>query len=189
MIKKKNICLLLIMSLMLSVCGCSDTTQEVTGETVELIEPMNAVANTEIAAFRNLYDTTIYSAIVYPQVVEYAFTKDAQVDGYAAFLGEHVNVGDALVYADTKALEEKIEKQEEYLADMQEQMEESRADLAENLAEPREDVKRMAGILENLENQEPPKQILSESVSGSDAGMMIDNPAYATWQKDYNDWE
>lgn len=189
MIKKKNICLLLIMSLMLSVCGCSDTTQEVTGETVELIEPMNAVANTEIAACRNLYDTTIYSAIVYPQVVEYAFTKDAQVDGYAAFLGEHVNVGDALVYADTKALEEKIEKQEEYLADMQEQMEEYRADLAENLADPREDVKRMAGILENLENQEPPKQILSERVSGSDAGMMIDNPAYATWQKDYNYWE
>lgn len=189
MIKRKGICLLLIMSLLLSMAGCKAEPVEVIGETIELVEPVNAAASTEVVAYRNLYDTTIYSATVYPQVTEYAFGKDVQVAGYAAFLGEQVKEGDALVYADTDALEEQIEKKEESLADMKKEMEEYRAELAEALAEPKEDVKRMAGILENLKAQEPPMQIASESVSGSDAGTMVENPAYAAWQKDYTYWE
>lgn len=189
MIKKNRICLILIMSLVLSFCGCQAEIVEVAGENIALVEPVNAAASTEVAAYRNLYDTTIYSAYVYPEVTEYAFGKDVQVEKYAAFLGEIIEEGEALVHADTDALEDQIEKKEESLADMKEQMEEYRADVAENLKEPKEEVKRMAEILENLKKQEPPKQITSESVSGADAGTMVDNPAYATWQKDYTYWE
>ncbi len=189
MIKRKGICLLLIASMVLSFSGCGTEAVTTTGETIELIEPVNAAASTEAAAYRNLYDTTIYSAIVYPEVTEYSFGKDVQVAGYAAFLGEEVEKGDALVYADTDKLEEQIEQKEESLADMKDEFEEYKAELAENLAEPKEDVKRMEDILENLKSQEPPKQILSGSVSGGDAGTMVDNPAYATWQQEYNYWE
>ncbi len=189
MIKRKSVCMFLIVSMLLSFTGCSETAVVTTTEPIELIEPVNAVANTEMVATRNLYDKTIYSAIVYPQVTEYSFGKDAQVAGYAAFLGEEVSAGEALVHADTKALKEQIEAKEESLADMEEAMAEYRADMSENLAEPKEEVKQMAEILENLENQEPEQMIPSASVSGSDAVVMVENPEYAKWQKEYRTWE
>ncbi len=189
MIKRRSICMFMIVSMLLSFAGCGKAAVMTTTDSIELLEPVNAVASTEIAMSRNLYDTTIYSAIVYPQVTEYSFSKDVQVAGYAAFLGEEVSEGEALIHADTKALEEQIEAKEESLTAMEEDMAEYRADLAEGLAEPKEQVKQMADILENLEKQKPEQMIPSSSVSAGDSGEMVENPEYAKWQKEYQSWE
>lgn len=189
MIKRKSICMFLIVSMLLSFSGCgAEVTETVTGETIELVEPVNVAASTELVAYRNLYDTAVYSAIVYPEITEYSFDKGVNVAGYASFLGEKVDAGDALVYADTKSLEEQIEAKEESLEAMKEDMEEYRADLAENLAEPKEEVKRLEQILNNLEKQKPAQTIV-ESVSDGNSEEIVENPEYAKWQKEYHSWE
>lgn len=190
MIKRKRISMFLIVSMLLSFSGCgTETVEPVAGESIELIEPVNVAASTEIVAYRNLYDTAVYSAAVYPEVTEYSFSKGVQVAGYEAFLGEEVNAGDALVYANTKSLEEQIEAKEEGLETMEEDMAEYKANLEENLAEPREEVKRLEQILHNLEKQKPAQMIEMESVSGGDSDGMIENPEYVKWQKEYHSWE
>lgn len=182
--KSKKLSILLIMSMVLSLCGCASQSQEVSSTTIELVEPVNAPASIERAAYRNLYDTEVYAATVYPQVAEYAFSKDVQVEEYAAYLGEKVKKGDALVYADVESLEKQIEEKEESLAEMQESFNEYKTELLESLAEPKAEVDWLEGIVENLKKQEPSKTIASEDGSGE-----VENPEYAKWEAEYHTWE
>lgn len=188
--KQKILSLFLTMIITLSFCGCGAEVKEVSGATIELIEPVNATANTENVAYRTLYDTTIYSATVYPVVEEYAFSKDVSVEGYAAYLGEEVSKGGTLVYANTDSLEKQIETMEESIASMEEDFEEYKADLLEGLLEPKEELKRIENVIQNFKNSEPEKMIPDTSVSAGDAGeSMVENPEYIQWEKDTYAWE
>lgn len=189
--------MLLSMMLLLPLCGCSQQVQETTGKTIELIEPVNVSSNTEEATFRTIYSYKVYSATVYPTIKEYSFEEATEVQGKGAFWGEEVKKGAALIYGNEKKIDEEIENKEKEIADKATAMQEAEAEYKENMAEKWEKEKWLAGVADAYEKIEPPKQVkaseLQGTVSDGDANAaeedkMVDNPAYANWEKEANPW-
>lgn len=162
--RKQGLSLLLAAALLFSLCGCNGTVEEAGGKEVELIEPVNAVSDTEAAAYRNLYDVTVYSATVYPVVREYSFAGETQIEGFGAFLGEKVLKGQALVYGSTETIDGQIEAMEERIAAMEEEIARAEETLQENLAEPKEKVKWLAGVVEAYEKVKPAEKVYASTL-------------------------
>ncbi|MBQ7933398.1 MAG: hypothetical protein IJ327_01230 [Lachnospiraceae bacterium] len=129
---KKLISILLSLGLVASLAGCSNAEVVVdTPDAVTLVEPVNAAVSSEVAAHRNLYSNTVYSAYILPYVVEYSFDENVTFDSYGAFPGEKVKKGDVLIYSDSEKIEDQIEKMEEKIK----AQEESHAEYLEDTAE------------------------------------------------------
>ena len=80
MIKKRSVkSIALLLGLMMALTGCGNQADEVYEENIELLEPVNTVSNVEIASKRDLYQTTILSAAVFPTTTEYSFTVGTNV--------------------------------------------------------------------------------------------------------------
>ncbi len=175
--RKQGLSLLLAAALIFSLCGCNATVEEASGKEIELIEPVNAVSNTEAAAYRNLYDVTVYSATVYPVVREYSFAGETQIEGFGAFLGEKVLKGEALAYGSTETIDGQIEAMEERIAAMEEEIARAEETLQENLAEPKEKVKWLAGVVEAYEKVRPEEKVYESTLEESEdeAGDQGDN--------------
>ncbi|MBR4083850.1 MAG: hypothetical protein IKK33_06155 [Lachnospiraceae bacterium] len=192
MMRKKGISLLLSVIMCISLTACSAETVETTGSSkIELIEPVNMVANVEKAMYRNLYNCEVYSAMVYPTVTEYSFAKNAVIDGTGAFWGDEVKKGDVLVYGNTEELDKKIEELEEQIENKAESMQETLENLNESLEKPREEEKWLKGVVEAYEKVKPEEKIPACDVSGSDAAgsdVLVDNPAYTTWYAEAVGW-
>lgn len=189
MMRKQGISLLLSVIMCISLTACSAEKVETTGSSkIELIEPVNMVANVEKAECRNLYNCEVYSAMVYPTVTEYSFAKNAVIDGTGAFWGDEVKKGDVLVYGNTEELDEKIEALEEQIEKKAEGMQETLENLNESLEKPREEEKWLKGVVEAYEKVKPEEKIAASDVSGGDATGLVDNPAYEKWYAEAAGW-
>lgn len=157
--KNKIISILLGVSLVLSLTGCGNTAGTVVDskDAVELLEPVNAAANTEVAAGRNLYSNVVYSSYVLPYVVEYSFDENATFDSYGALPGEKVKKGDVLIYSDSAKIEEQIEKMEESLAAQEEAHIEYLTDTDEQLLEMYKEVHNLQNIVDGCLGNEDMK--------------------------------
>lgn len=197
MMRKRGISLLLSVMLCISLTACgNETTETVNNNKIELIEPVNMVANVEKAACRNLYNCEVYPASVYPTVTEYSFAKDMVIDGTGAFWGDEVKKGDVLVYGNTEKLDEQIEALEEQIAKKDESMQEALENLNESLKKPREEENSLKGTVEAYEKIKPEEKIPASQLNGTtvtpgdsvSADTLVDNPAYAAWKKEADVW-
>lgn len=134
--KKKLIQLLVLCSLIGSIAGCGSTpVQDVSGSgQIVLLDPVNAASTTEAAAYRNLYDATIYSAYVIPYTEEYSFDKDISFEKYGAFPGETVSTGQSLLYSNTESVDAQIESLTERLSSMKESLDAYELETREQVA-------------------------------------------------------
>jgi len=181
-----------IISLSLVLCigaavltGCGEHPAE-PEDVIELHEPKagdEVAVNTEPAAYRNLYNAEIYDATVYPYVEEYCYESGQKFGSYGALVGDTVEKGDPLVYADNEAVSRRIEAMEEKLRTMTEDYEEYRAESEEFIAQREGELEDLQEILENMEESEP-----AENVVGSD-GQSAENPEHTAWWKEYRKWE
>lgn len=162
--RKTGVSLLLTAALVLSLCGCGSTAVETSKTEIELIEPVNAASNTEAAAYRNLYDATVYSAFVYPTVGEYSFAQDTEIESFGAFLGEEVSKGQVLIYGSTESLDNQIESMEERITNMEEEIAEAEKTLSENLAEPKEKLKWLKDCVDAYEKVKPAEQVYASTL-------------------------
>lgn len=129
---KRIISILLSLGLAASLAGCGNAEAVMdSSDAVTLLEPVNAAVSSEVAAGRNMYSNTTYSAYILPHVVEYSFDEKVTFDSYGAFPGEAVKKGDVLIYADSDKIEEQIEKMEETI----DKQEENHAEYLENAEE------------------------------------------------------
>lgn len=108
---KKQLSLFLLATLCISTiaCGKQSPLPASNEEEIELLEPVNAAVSTEAAAYRNLYDATIYSSYVVPYTEEYSFAKDTKFDHFGAYPGQNVSKGSALIYSNTDDIDKQLE--------------------------------------------------------------------------------
>lgn len=216
MMKKGNKAKYAIVSVSLCVAmlfgGCgAGTGEEVLSDNIELIEPVGSVAEYEEALYRNLYDVTVYSATVFPYVVEYGFSSDQKFNGYGALPGEKVKKNEILVYSDSESIDKQIEAMEEKIENMVEEYETYKNDLIEEWYETKHTLSYYGTIVDNCINLEPDPYEPPADVSGGDAGtgttqdgeQGTDDTAfdgsttetedetltYEAWLKAYEEWE
>ena len=173
----KKVCLIAL-GLSLTLTGCGKE-QPVDSAGVELLEPVGTAGNYEAAARRTIYSVEVHDAIVYPYVEEYAFSEGVVFKGYAAYPGEEVSAGGALIYTDSETVDKQVKEMEEKIQTMQEEHEEYRKETLEALDEPSDEAERLQDILNNLKAEEP------QTVSGSDASV----EAYNNWLEQYTHFE
>lgn len=198
MMRKRGISLFLSFMLCISLTACGNEVTETTSSNkIELLEPVNMVANVEKTEYRNLYNYEVYPAMVYPTVTEYSFSKNMVVDGTGAFWGDEVKKGDVLIYGNTEDLDERIEALEEQIANRDESMKEALVNLNENLEKPREEEKWLKGVVEAYEKVKPAEKIPASQLEGAtnvtggdsvDPNTLVNNPAYATWEAEAKGW-
>jgi len=167
-----SICLMLSL-LAVSGCGSAETDAE---ETVVLKDPIEGEVGwlTETVVRRNMYGATIYSATIYPEIVEYAYEKGQSSVTYAAMLGDKVESGDVLLMGETESIDKRIESMEERLALLKEQYEEFQTEILEEIAGKEWYLEYYEQIMENMAEQEPERS---------------DKAAYAKWEKENHKWE
>lgn len=111
--KRKTIvsCLLSFACLTSLLFGCGETETAGNPKDVTLVEPVGVAANYEVAVKRNLYSHKVYAGYLCPTVKEYSFdTEEYEMfSEYAAYPGEKVSEGEALVYGDTQSMDDQIE--------------------------------------------------------------------------------
>lgn len=126
---KKNIIQNLILiamvtSLLLCACGDKASLSEVEnvsseGEEIELLEPVGASLSYDVAAYRNLYDSTVFSSTVVPKISEFSTTKSQVFDRFAVSCGDVVNKQDKLVYFKTQGVDKSIRLLQEEIDDFE----------------------------------------------------------------------
>lgn len=113
---RKILAFILSAVMVLSLSGCMNQTNVgPTTEPIELIDPVDAAASSERAAYRNIYDYTVTSGFVYPYIEEYAFEIDTVLKEYMVVPGETVKRGDVLIKADEGTLSNQIENMEDQI--------------------------------------------------------------------------
>lgn len=183
--KQMGIGITILISMALFLSGCEGRVTETVGsEDIVLLEPVAVGSNTQPAAYRNLYNAKIYSASVYPDIREYAYEESRQFVAYGAYPGQYVEKGAALIYTETKTIDEQIKAMEEKLTSMQQEYDEYKSELLEELMETRGEEKNLADIVKNLKQEAPEQSGASGTVSGADVG----NPEYIKWQEEYHSY-
>lgn len=163
----------------LTGCGNADRTGR--NMEIELINPVGAAESSVTAAYRSIYNSTSYSALVLPRVVEYAYDSSVAFYKYGNMPGEAVESGDSLILGDTTKLDEQIKKLRESISDMEENYNEKIADLTQALAEAKADMDYKEDIVNNLKNNKP-----------TNDGSKTDdeyNAELNKWQKDCTTWD
>lgn len=184
--RKTNISLLLCLSMILSLAGCADTKTEQSVTTdITLIEPVNAAANYEEPAYRNLYDAKIYAATIVPYVEEYSSEDGMQFDHYGAYPGEVVEKGRALIHSDQTAIDKQIEDMETLIENTDEAYEEYKADIAESIKSSDTTYGNLKYCVEAYEKVRPEEYVDASTVTSGDSGQ-VKNPEYISWEIEYN---
>ena len=88
--------------------GCGSRQQVEASDSIELLEPVSAAANTEAAAYRNIYEYKVLAGTVYPYIREYSFTQDVVLTKYEKAPGDRISKGDLLISADISSIEQQI---------------------------------------------------------------------------------
>lgn len=111
--KNRRIAIAVILSILVQAAGCGSAPVMQDTQEIELLEPVATLANTERAAYRNLYNYKVLSGFVYPAVTEYALPVSAALDECLVAPGEEVESGTLLLRADDSQLADSIERLEE----------------------------------------------------------------------------
>ena len=177
---KKIISVVLSLGLALSFSGCGQGAQAVSGEIPELLEPVGVAQNYEEAAVRTLYDATVYSAMVCPEVKEYEAERSMSFEEYDAFPGETVKKGQRLLHGNTEAIDKSIENMEKKIADMEESYQEFLTEKNKELSEARGSKTENGRTVESLEESKPEQYRINE-----ETGKQEETEAYQQWQGQY----
>lgn len=177
---KKIISVVLSLGLALSFSGCGQGAQAVSGEIPELLEPVGVAQNYEEAAVRTLYDATVYSAMVCPEVKEYEAERSMSFEEYDAFPGETVKKGQRLLHGNTEAIDKSIENMEKKIADMEESYQEFLTEKNKELSEARGSKTENGRTVESIEENEPEKYQVN-----AETGERTVTPEYAQWEQQY----
>lgn len=170
---KRGICIALVCLMVLETgCGRQETAA-MRPEDVELLDPVGVAFNYEVAARRNLYDTTVYSALVCPYVEEYQLENSIQFDAYDAFPGREVKKGSVLLRGKTEDIDKQIENKEKSIAEMEESYQEFLAENQEAMKKPLENQKIYGTAVSNMEKEKPEE----------------DDPDYAEWNRLYKQYD
>ncbi len=131
---------LCLAAVMLTGCGEKAPEDKITSADIELINPVNAVANTEIVTYKDMYQYKTYTGVVYPEVYEYAFEKNVSFSQFLKFPGETVKKGEVLVKAENTSLQKQIESSQEALENMDEQYASDIENYDEQIADKQETI-------------------------------------------------
>ena len=101
---------------------------------IELIEPVQLTQTWEAAAYRNLYDSQIFTAAVVPEVTEYAFPVGGTLEGFDAYPGDTVEEGSLLAELNREQIDQSVEDQDEKIRAMEEEFADYREDMLEKIA-------------------------------------------------------
>lgn len=167
--------------------GCTPAEKEAVSNEIELLDPVNTVAEYEVAAYRNLYDVDIFSASVLPYVEEYSFAGDTTFAGYGALPGEQVEKNDTLVYSDSEDMDERIRSMEEQLEKMDEDYLTYKQDLEEEWVETKATLHMYKQMYDMCLGNEPAPYVQPENSGASDGAE--DDTSYAEWQRAYSIWQ
>ena len=187
-----RLCLFLAVSLLSGGCRAGQVpTVEGDDSKAVLLDPIEELETFEAAAYRNLYDARVYTGSISLDIVEYSFPAGSVVfDHFAVTIGDKVRKGQELAYADTEALDERIEEMEEQIKKAEEEYRTYLEVTEEELYEPEQEADRLKSIVENLEKAEPEKYALVYGeVSGGDAVIENESPIseeYEKWEEEYN---
>lgn len=125
--KKRAIAIgLALLCVLTETAGCGSVPVMQDTEEIELLEPVNALSGTELAARRNLYSYNVLAGYVYPSITEYSLPISASLDECLVTPGEQVESGTVLLRADDSQLADSIERLEESIRQSKEAYEESR---------------------------------------------------------------
>ncbi len=171
---KRLFSILLSVSLTFSLAGCAAATDTAADSknTIELLEPVNAKAGSEVAACRNIYSSVVYSAYVQPYIEEYSFDENVTFDRYGALPGEKVKKGDVLIYSDSDKIDEQIEKMEETIKNQETSHLEYLEDVAESLEKLGHNEYNFRTIVEAFDKANIPEKI------DNGQGVMVPNPEF-----------
>ena len=178
----------LSISLILAICaGCGKAAKETDSSSIELIDPVNATANIEQAAYRDLYKYETFMGVVNPKITTYAFEDSMTFSHYEKFPGQEVTEGDVLAYGDETSVAESISNMEEKLEELLENHQKELADLTEQIEAKKETIadkkERAQIVIAETERLNHQVSILELELSGL-------NELYATkqalYELDYN---
>ncbi len=142
-----------------NLCGCmaqssAVQTESVSGNEIELLEPVGGSASYDTAQYRDIYQVKVYPSICSPSVTEFAYTTEAPFNKYGKLPGEAVGAGDVLVYGETKSLDEERNALSESIEDKIRDYEDAVTDLQEDIYDARK-IEYEASIpyMENINNR------------------------------------
>lgn len=178
--------------LILFCAGCGEAVPESLPEDVALLEPVDVPDIYETAAVRNLYQIKNYSGNISPYVEEYSFENGQSFTAYAAYPGEQVKRGGALVDTNTESIDTEIEKLEKSITETDESYQEYRKEADERLYELEQKDARWSKIMDNFEKQKPeefldieqPDGAEGKEPGGNDPDEKVPNPDYEAWNRD-----
>lgn len=151
---KKNICLAL--ACLTAVCsGCGQGQAGEPLEDVELLEPVGVAMSYETAARRNLYSSSVYSAMVCPYLEEYQLDEGIVFAAYDSYPGDAVQQGSVLLHANVESYNDRIEALEESIADMDKSYQEFLQENDKSLNQAKENQRIYAQVVDNLEKIRP----------------------------------
>lgn len=140
---------LLIACMTITMCACTGSDAE-NEEIPTLIDPVSVSVKYIEATEMTLYKTTILSGVVTPEVYELSFESGQSFSYYAKMPGDSAKAKDALIYADTKALDEQIKNKKEYLSNMLTSYNEYMAEANESLVTREEDYEKYSKIMDSF---------------------------------------
>lgn len=152
--------------LLLCSAGCGEAVPEELPEDVVLLDPVDVPEIYETAAVRNLYKIKSYPGNVSPYVEEYSFENGHNFTAYAAYPGEHVKRGGALVDTNTEGIDEDVEKLEKSIAEAEEAYQEYRKEADEKLYELEQKDAEYSKIMGDFERDKP-EEFLPAGQGGS----------------------
>lgn len=99
---------LFLSALMLLSCFAGCAGQEQQTQAPELLEPVGVKLDTAVVQVDDIYDTTIYSGEVVPEVQGVYFHTDGTIEKIHVFEGDIVKEGDVLVTLDNESLNKQL---------------------------------------------------------------------------------
>ncbi|MCQ2539160.1 MAG: hypothetical protein MJ114_01795 [Acetatifactor sp.] len=185
-ITKKSLAGLLAASMLLSLSACGSTTEEVSSEVIELVEPVTAGAKYEDVARRTMYETNLYNAMVCPQVQEYEMEVSGQrFEAYDVTPGLYVKKGETLLHSNTEDIDKQIKETRKSILEYESDHEEYLRDAKEELEKTAVERDKFADYMKRAEAAKPEEKItVTDPVTGLDNEE--DNPEYIEWEKQYN---
>ncbi len=137
----------------LALNGCGKTAVSAEEE-VTLIEPVGVAKSIANPEYRDMYKTEVVAGYVCPTVNELAYGYSLNFSSFAKMPGELIKKGSALVYGDTKSIDEQIKNMEETIKNQEESHAEQSAELRKKLEEDKKDYEEKLEQFEFLESIE-----------------------------------
>ncbi len=145
----------------ISITGCGSSDVLNSSNNVELIEPVTSTSHVETAAYRDIYNSKVYSANIYPYTEEYSYSNDIVFGHYAVYPGNSVHKNAPLVYADVSIIDEQMEGLTDKIQNSIKEYQNYKIEVQEQIVEEYTKLGSIQGQL--------------NSVSGNDTGNVSEN--------------